>query len=402
MRVLVTNFSTASQTVLKAIMIKLGHSMETTADGKAALAMLQRPDRPSMAIIDSNLPGMDGFEICRRIKAEPNGADLCLILMTKENDRSEVLKALDAGADDYLQKPFDLTEVSARLRIIERKSHERGLFLKKVEELKNATPHQAGGTAAVAPVEEAAAVVATPAGPPFSETHAALNTLSSFMNLEPLLVKSLGEMGFSDLHATHPSAAESMSPELTLFSALLLPEKATWIDLMIEMDLPSAGAFFMAMTGMDEASLEDARDTAGEILNLVQGAIKTALQNEYLDVITPVIPTKLPFEKRDSILMGEFECKEYAFTIPGAFMRVKLFPHMAAITKKNLNELKLKDVVAEPVNLPGDAKLTLVNKGVMMTDHHMQKLREMTGYGSIKITFDMIVPSEMSTRLMTP
>ena len=377
-------------------MIKLGHQTETTADGKAALAMLQRPDRPSLAILDSNLPGYDGFEICRRLKADPANLDLCVIIMTRENDRSEVLKALDAGADDYLQKPFDLTEVSARLRIIERKTTERNLILKKIEELK-VTPsagHAAEPEAPAAPFEY------VPPTPPFSEQYSNLNELTAFTTIAPVLIKALADMGFGTAKADETATA-SVHPELTLFSAIILPEKNAWLDLVVELDLNSAGALFMAMTGMDESSLDDAKDTAGEILNLVQGALKTTLQNEYLDVITPVLPTRIPYEKRDAMLFGECESKALVFNLPGASIRVALYPHLAPVTKKAINELKLKDVVTEPVNLPGDAKLTLVNKGVMMTDHHIQKLREMTGYGSIKISLDMMVPSTLSARLMS-
>jgi len=380
-------------------MIKLGHQMEATADGKVALEMLQRPDRPGLAILDSNLPGMDGFEICRRIKADPANVDLCVIIMTRENDRSEVLKALDAGADDYLQKPFDLTEVSARLRIIDRRITERSLILKKMEELKHVAVPSADSSL-TAPEAAATPFEYVPPTPPFSASHAPLNELNSFINLAPLLIKALAEMGFGDAQVSEADVTP-VNPELTLFSVIALPQKTAWLDLVIEMDLTSAGALFMAMTGMDESSLDDAKDTAGEILNLVQGALKTSLQNEYLDVLTPVLPTRIPCEKRDSMLMGDSECKACVFSLPGASIKVSLFPHISPVMKKNLNELKLKDVVTEPVNLPGDVKLTLVNKGVMMNEHHIQKLREMTGYGSIKISLDMMVPSELSARLMS-
>ena len=98
--------------------------------------------------------------------------------------------------------------------------------------------------------------------------------------------------------------------------------------------------------------------------------------------------------------MGALEYRQHAFSLAGVALRVMLFPHLAPVMKKSLYDVKLRDVVAEPVNLPGDAKLTLLNKGIIMNDHNIQKLREMTGYGSVKMKFDMIVPSEISARLM--
>lgn len=424
MRVLITNFSSASQTVLKAIMIKLGHQMEVAANGREALAILQRPSRPDMAILDSNLPGLDGFEVCRKIKADASLSGICILLMTQENDRSEVLKALDAGADDYLQKPFDLTEVAARLRIAARMAKEREQLLSQIAAMKSVAASGAaieqeaanGGDApkkippdclpddglSTANGRESrdATIALAMLHALFSEKHAALNALGPFAGLDKLLGKALADMGLENPTYLNGSAA-AIQPELSLFSVIVLPQKATWLDMVLEMDYNSAAMVFKAMTGMEEASPEDCADIAGEILNILQGAIKASLQDEFIDVLTPVIPLRIPTKDRNSILVNTLEFGEVGFSLPGAALRVRLFPHPSPVMKKSLYDVKLRDVVAEPVNLPGDSMLTLLNKGIMMNNHHLQKLREMTGYGSIKMKFDMIVPSGISARLVT-
>jgi CheY-like chemotaxis protein len=406
MKVLITNFSSTSQTVLKAVMIKLGHQMEVVGDGKAALAALQRADGPRMAIIDSNLPGINGFDVCRSMKAAAEvDPELYIILMTGQNDRTEVMKALDARADDYLQKPFDVTEVSARMRIASRMLKRQREFLFSAASLRSvstiggntgdtaanggAPPHGADGKNGTAtPVAAASA---------FTGKHKALNSLSTFTNCEELLVKAVAEMGLGD--ATHLKTGGAVNPELSIFSVVALPQKGIWLDMVLEMDFESAGAIFKAMTGMEEASMEDSLDIAGEIQNIFQGTIKSALQDEHLDVLTPVIPVRIPAAKRASILKSAPECRESIFSLPGAVLRVMLFPHDAPVTKKSFHDVKLRDVVVAPVNYPGDAKLTLLNKGIMMNDHHIQKLREMAEYGSVNMKLDMIAPSEISVRL---
>jgi len=82
--------------------------------------MLQQEDGPSLALLDWMLPGMDGVEICRRVRDRASGRSVYLILLTGRAQRVDVVHGLEAGADDYLTKPFDHAELRSRLRVGER------------------------------------------------------------------------------------------------------------------------------------------------------------------------------------------------------------------------------------------------------------------------------------------
>ncbi len=78
--------------------------------------VLQQANAPQMAILDWMMPGMDGVELCRRIRQQEQGPYRYLLLLTSKYEKQDVVAGLDAGADDYLTKPFDVDELRARVR----------------------------------------------------------------------------------------------------------------------------------------------------------------------------------------------------------------------------------------------------------------------------------------------
>jgi signal transduction histidine kinase len=93
-------------------------------DGAEASARLRHEHFP-LVVLDWMLPGVDGLELCRSVRAQPNGDRVFLVVATARNRRDDLQAALDAGADDYVPKPFDLTQLEARLTIAERRIAER-------------------------------------------------------------------------------------------------------------------------------------------------------------------------------------------------------------------------------------------------------------------------------------
>jgi PleD family two-component response regulator len=91
-----------------------GHTVRTAEDGRGALAELQAR-LPDLAILDYRMPPPDGFEVCRAIKRDPRTAWLPVLILTAERDIEDRLGGFDAGADDYLAKPFDPRELVARV-----------------------------------------------------------------------------------------------------------------------------------------------------------------------------------------------------------------------------------------------------------------------------------------------
>ena len=100
-----------------------GYQVALAADGVDGLAALDR-DRPDVVVLDVMMPRMDGLETCRRMRAA--GIDLPVLMLTARDEVSDRVAGLDAGADDYLPKPFALEELLARLRALLRRAPDTG------------------------------------------------------------------------------------------------------------------------------------------------------------------------------------------------------------------------------------------------------------------------------------
>ena len=93
-----------------------GFNVSMVNDGAKAWEMLQQKDSPKLVLLDWSLPGMDGLELCRKLRARPSSDPyVYTILLTSKEGRSHLLEAMEAGVDDYLVKPFDELELKARL-----------------------------------------------------------------------------------------------------------------------------------------------------------------------------------------------------------------------------------------------------------------------------------------------
>ncbi len=94
-----------------------GYRVLVAEDGTTAWNMLQKEDAPELLILDWVMPGVDGPELCRRIRRASAASYQYILLVTARNESQDVVTGLEAGADDYLTKPFDQNELRARLRV---------------------------------------------------------------------------------------------------------------------------------------------------------------------------------------------------------------------------------------------------------------------------------------------
>ncbi len=145
MRILIAEDDNTSRVILTAFLTKNDYEVIETDNGAEALAELRKPDAPRLAILDWLMPEMDGVEVIRSVRAQQTANAPYLIMLTSMGAKGDIIAGLDAGADDYLSKPFDPGELRARIavgrRLVETQDaliESRALLANKVKELSQA------------------------------------------------------------------------------------------------------------------------------------------------------------------------------------------------------------------------------------------------------------------------
>ncbi len=116
MRILIAEDNAVSRKLLQATLEQWGNDVVLCSNGHEAWEALQEEDAPRFAILDWMMPGMDGTEVCRRVRKFKREAYSYIILLTAKTQREDIIAGLESGADDYITKPFDRQELKVRLR----------------------------------------------------------------------------------------------------------------------------------------------------------------------------------------------------------------------------------------------------------------------------------------------
>jgi DNA-binding response OmpR family regulator len=117
MHVLIAEDDRVTGEILARTLQRWNHETTVVGDGGKAWEYLRASNSPTLAILDWMMPEMDGPEVCRRVRADLPLANMYLLLVTARESRGDVIVGLDAGADDYIIKPFDPEELRARINV---------------------------------------------------------------------------------------------------------------------------------------------------------------------------------------------------------------------------------------------------------------------------------------------
>ncbi len=138
LKILIAEDDPVSATLLKTLLEKWEYDVVITENGDEALSALIAPESPSLAILDWMMPGLSGPDICRNVRKSALTRPVYLILLTRLGKRENIVEGLEAGADDFLAKPFDAAELRARVQAGQRVVNLEHELLTRVQELEEA------------------------------------------------------------------------------------------------------------------------------------------------------------------------------------------------------------------------------------------------------------------------
>jgi len=139
--ILVAEDDPVSRRVLEAFLVKWGFQVVTAMDGLDALRILESAAAPPLAILDWMMPGLEGPQVCQRVRAHPERPYVYILLLSARSQKDDLLHGLESGADDYLTKPFDAQELRARLHVGRRILDLQNKLISAREELRFRATH---------------------------------------------------------------------------------------------------------------------------------------------------------------------------------------------------------------------------------------------------------------------
>ena len=116
-RILVAEDDDISRRLVTAMLHRLDYEVIEARDGDEAWSWLSRDDPPRLALVDWMMPGIDGLELCRRVRSDDARRYIYMVILTSQTGRDAMIDSFEAGADDYLAKPFDPHELVSRLTV---------------------------------------------------------------------------------------------------------------------------------------------------------------------------------------------------------------------------------------------------------------------------------------------
>lgn len=117
MKILIAEDDTFSRKILEKRLTAWGHEVISAEDGQAAFDIMMKDDAPKLAVLDWMMPGLDGTDVCIKIRNKYTVAPPYLILLTAKTQKEDIIEGLEAGANDYVTKPFDANELKARINV---------------------------------------------------------------------------------------------------------------------------------------------------------------------------------------------------------------------------------------------------------------------------------------------
>lgn len=141
MKVLLAEDDLTTRKLLETVLVRWGYEVVSTDNGTDAWEILNEPDPPRIAILDRIMPGFDGLELCRMIRLHENLRTIYIIYLTTLSTKNDIVDGFDAGADDYITKPFHNSELKARVGAAQKIVQLQAELESRVLELEKALDH---------------------------------------------------------------------------------------------------------------------------------------------------------------------------------------------------------------------------------------------------------------------
>jgi CheY-like chemotaxis protein len=367
MRILVADDDKIARRVLGTFLQQSKHEVEIVENGLDALRIMLSADAPLLAIFDWVMPDVSGPELCRRIRAQELAVQPYIIILSSKKEKAEIAHALDAGANDFLTKPFNIVETQARLRAAERTIERQLALHRRIEELDAALQRH---------VELFEPEALAPAGEAPIDHLAGLAPLAPD-RIEPRLTELLQrEISSTAAPDAPPPDDLPVPPGIVMsWAGALLPREGLWIDLLIETAADNVPALFAQARGLPPDSPKELGDFCLTLQAAVCDLLFSLLHEARIGHVTPFDPVMPAGATMPALhALARRTGRSHPYVIAGLRLAVTLLVSPSPLVAKRSEQLRLLDILGQPYPPPESNEILILPEGVALNERLIERL----------------------------
>lgn len=374
-KILAVDDNPVARAVLQAFLKKSGYEPVIVEDAEAALRTMTGPEAPNIAILDWMMPGMSGTELCAKLRSSTLPLRPYIIMLTSRTTKADIAEGLDAGADEFLGKPFNQVEMLARLRAAQRMvSYEKELQ-QRIDELESMVErHRLLGDMIAQSKEQAAKEQET--NPSAEGSVEAPAPDISDKEVEAAIRQAFTNLGWNEVEV-RPEFREGPYDQapLTAWAGFHVDPAQTWLDFLLECDVSTGNTLFEKSMRRRPLNDKVLLDFMGEILTLVAADAKAELEARGGLVVAPFLSRGIRLGSLGNVLPVSSEKREcFAISTMGLQLHLTLIRRASPKRQKTAGQLNHGDILAEPF-LPSEAyQIPLLNRGTLINERYIDRL----------------------------
>lgn len=377
MKILVADDDLIIRKMLVNFLTKADHDVQVHADGASALEGLMAEDSPRVAILDWMMPGLSGPEVCAKIRAVRSKIRPYVIILSAKSEKAAVADGLDAGADDFLTKPFNPLEMLARLRVAERtinyqievQQHVADLeaLVRRYNLLGEIIGRHGGATGASSDAE-----AASPAANARPAASAATPHIGA-AEIDAILQRALADIGLPGAQPITNEPGER-KPGFTAWAGMILSGENVWADLIIELDAGAAALVFEKALNRRASSDQETCGLLAETHTIISSAFKAELQGRGADVLGFGLSRAVRTERLRTRVPLPEACTSRTYRINDSSVTFTVAYHDCPVVMKEPEFLKAFEVLAEGYPPPEVEAVPLLHRGAVLNERFIGKL----------------------------
>lgn len=384
MKVLIAEDERTTREILVRVLEKAHHDVQVVADGAAALEALLAAEGPLIALLDWVMPGLDGPEVCRRLRAAALRIQPYIIIVSSKNRKGEIAAGLDAGADDFLSKPTDPEELLARVRVAERTVGYQLALQRQLEQFESLGRRYSLLGEIVAQQLQPAPEALEPDIDPLTEAENAPPPLApapppptwfTAGEIEKLVPRALTELGLSANPAVSGKGERATGvASFTTWAGFLDLDHHRWIDLVIEIETEAAAVVYERALRRKPLGAQEICSFLAEIQTVVGTALKTALQSRGGTLIAPLLSRAQQRDLWEPAIRIPAECETYRFALDGLPLELAVVCYPCEPCARSPWDLRLHEILACPYPSKQFGAPRIGERGAAITDHLIKQI----------------------------